>query len=61
LDLPLAGTLPYDRTTAQALSDGALVSPKTLQRSALLRAASSLANTLTSPTKASRVAEAVAG
>lgn len=61
LDLPLGGTLPYDRTAAQALSDGATVSPKTLQRSALLRAASSLAKTLTSPTEASRVAEAVAG
>ena len=61
LDLPLAGTLPYDRTAAQALSDGAVVSPKTLQRSALLRAASSLAKTLTSSTEASRVAEAVAG
>ena len=61
LDLPLAGTLPYDRTTAQALSDGATVSPKTLRRSALLRAASSLAQTLTSPMEASRVAEAVAG
>jgi Flp pilus assembly CpaE family ATPase len=61
LDLPLAGTLPYDRTAAQALSDGAVVSPKTLQRSALLRAASSLAKTLTSSTEASRVAEVVAG
>ena len=61
LDLPLAGTLPYDRTTAQALSDGATVSPKTLRRSALLRAASSLGQTLTSPVEASRVAEAVAG
>jgi hypothetical protein len=61
LDLPLAGTLPYDRTTAQALSDGATVSPKTLRRSALLRAASSLAQTLTNPVEASRVAEAVAG
>ena len=61
LGLPLSGTLPYDRTTAQALSDGATVSSKTLQRSALLRAASSLAKTLTSPTEASRVAEAVAG
>jgi hypothetical protein len=61
LGLPLAGTLPYDRTAAHALSDGATVSPKTLQRSALLRAASHLATTLTSPTEASPVAQAVAG
>jgi MinD superfamily P-loop ATPase len=61
LDLPLTGTLPYDRTAAQALSDGATVNPKTLQRSALLRAASSVAKTLTSSTEASRLAEAVAG
>jgi MinD-like ATPase involved in chromosome partitioning or flagellar assembly len=61
LNLPLSGTLPYDRPTAQALSDGATISPKTLQRSALLRGASSLAKALTSPTETSRVAEAVAG
>ena len=61
LGLPLAGTLPYDRTAAQVLSDGATTSPKTLQRSALLRAASSLATRLATPTEPSRAVAAVTG
>jgi MinD-like ATPase involved in chromosome partitioning or flagellar assembly len=61
LQLPLAGALPDDRTAAEVLSDGALSSPKTLRRSALLRAASSLAGKLAHPAGAPDVAEAVAG
>ena len=59
LNLPLAGTFPHDRSAAQVLSDGATVRPKAMQRSALLRAASSLAKTLASPAEASHIAEAV--
>ena len=55
LQLPLAGSLPYDRTAAAVLSDGAMSSMKTLRRSALLRAASGLAAELAD------TAEAVAG
>ena len=55
LQLPLAGPLPYDRTAAAVLSDGAMSSMKTLRRSALLRAASGLAAELAD------TAEAVAG
>jgi len=55
LQLPLAGVLPYDRTAAAVLSDGAMSSMKTLRRSALLRAASGLAAEL------AETAEAVAG
>jgi hypothetical protein len=61
LRLPLAGTLPEDRTAAQALSDGAALGWKALQRSALLRAAAALARDLTEATKPRRVAEAVTG
>jgi hypothetical protein len=61
LGLPLAGALPEDPTAARALSDGAPVSWKALQRSALLRAASSLAGELTASTEPGRVAEAVTG
>jgi hypothetical protein len=61
LGLPLAGTLPYDRTAAQVFSDGATTSPRTLQRSALLRAASALAGRLAIATEAPRAAEAVSG
>jgi hypothetical protein len=62
LGLPLAGTLPEDRTAARALSDGAPVSWKALQRSALLRAASSLAGKLSAtPAEAVCAAEAVRG
>jgi hypothetical protein len=61
LQLPLAGVLPYDRTAAEVLSDGALSSPKTLRRAALMRAASSLAGRLAGSTGASSTAEAVAG
>jgi hypothetical protein len=53
--------LPYDRTAAQILSDGALSSPKTLRRAALMRAASSLAGRLADSTAAPSTAEAVAG
>lgn len=59
LQLPLAGTLPEDRTAGQALSDGAPLSWPALQRSALLRAASTLAGTLTSTTPAGRLTGAV--
>lgn len=61
LQLPLAGTLPDDRSAAQALSDGLPASWKALQRSALLRAASTLSRKLTAPTEPARVPEAVAG
>jgi MinD-like ATPase involved in chromosome partitioning or flagellar assembly len=59
LQLPLAGTLPEDRAAGQALSDGAPLSWTALQRSALLRAASTLAGTLTSTTPAGRLTRAV--
>jgi MinD-like ATPase involved in chromosome partitioning or flagellar assembly len=55
LQLPLAGVLPHDPRAAAVLSDGAMSSIKTLRRSLLLRAASSLAGQLADS------AEAVAG
>jgi hypothetical protein len=61
LQLPLAGVLPHDRTAAAVLSDGAMSSPKTLRRSALLRAASSLARDLAVPTEPHAHAGAVVG
>jgi hypothetical protein len=61
LQLPLAGSLPYDWTAAAVLSDGAMSSMKTLRRSALLRAASSVAGTLANSAEAFSTAEAVAG
>ena len=61
LQLPLAGVLPYDRTAAAVLSDGAMSSMKALRRSALLRAASSLAGKLANTVEALSTAEAVAG
>ena len=61
LQLPLAGALPDDRPAAEVLSDGALSSPKTLRRAALMRAASSLAGRLADSTAAPSTAEAVAG
>lgn len=61
LGLPLVGALPYDPTAAQVLSDGATASVKAVQRSALLRAASSLAKALNVPAKAADVADAVTG
>jgi MinD-like ATPase involved in chromosome partitioning or flagellar assembly len=47
LGLALAGTLPTDRRAAAALSDGASATMRTLHRSALLKAAASLAHALT--------------
>jgi len=61
LHLPLAGVLPDDRTAATALSDGAMSSAKALRRSALLRAASSLAGDLAASTGVSSTAEQAAG
>lgn len=61
LQLPLAGVLPYDRTAAEVLSDGALSSPKALRRAALMRAASSLAGKLAGSSRTPATAEAVAG
>lgn len=61
LQLPLAGALPYDRAAAEVLSDGALSSPKTVRRAALMRAASSLAGNLADSTGAPSTPEAVAG
>lgn len=61
LQLPLAGTLPEDVRAAQALSDGAAVSWKTLQRSALLRAACALTGKLAAVAEPGRVSEAVTG
>ena len=61
LHLPLASVLPYDRTAAQVLSDGATSSMKALRRSALMRAASSLAGQLADNADAFSTAEAVAG
>jgi hypothetical protein len=61
LQLPLAGVLPYDRTAAEILSDGALSSPKTLRRAALMRAASALAGKLAGSIGTLATAEAVAG
>ncbi|WP_336031631.1 hypothetical protein [Geodermatophilus sp. FMUSA9-8] len=60
LQLPLAGVLPYDPSAAAALSDGAVSSMKTLRRSALMRAASSLAGELADSAEASSIAEAAA-
>ena len=61
LHLPLVGVRPDDPRAAAALSDGAVSSMKTLRRSALMRAASSLAGELAGSTEASSIAEAVAG
>lgn len=61
LQLPLAGVLPYDRTAAEVLSDGALSSPKALRRAALMRAASSLAGKLAGCSRTPAAAKAVAG
>jgi MinD-like ATPase involved in chromosome partitioning or flagellar assembly len=61
LQLPLAGVLPHDRTAAAVLSDGAMSSTKTLRRSALLRAASSLAGELADSAAAPSTADPVAG
>lgn len=61
LQLPLAGVLPYDRTAAAVLSDGAMSSMKALRRSALIRVASSLAAKLAYTAAPSSTAEAVAG
>lgn len=61
LQLPLAGTLPEDRAAAQALSDGAPTNWKTLQRSALLRAASSFAGKLSATAEAACAPEVVRG
>jgi hypothetical protein len=46
LDLPLAGTLPGDRTAAGVLSDGHRAGARALDRSALLRSATGLARHL---------------
>jgi hypothetical protein len=46
LGLTLAGTLPTDRQAAAVLSDGASATMRTLQRSALLKAAAGLARRL---------------
>ncbi|WP_299960141.1 hypothetical protein [uncultured Modestobacter sp.] len=61
LDLPLAGVLPEDRGTAAVLSDGARLSTKAMQRSALMRAATSLAGRLAASTERSSEAAVVAG
>jgi hypothetical protein len=53
--------LPYDRAAAAVLSDGARSSMKALRRSALLRAASSLAGKLADTAEASSTPQAVAG
>lgn len=60
LHLPLAGALPYDRVTAEILSDGTMSSPKTLRRGALMRAASLLAGKLADSSVAFPIVEAVA-
>ncbi len=60
LQLPHAGVLPYDPRSAAVLSDGAMSSMKTLRRSALLRAASSLAGVLADFVEVSATTEAVA-
>lgn len=46
LQVPLAGTLPDDRPTAQVLTDGAAAGVKALHRSPLLKAAAVLAGKL---------------
>ncbi|WP_254781871.1 hypothetical protein [Modestobacter sp. DSM 44400] len=61
LQLPLAGVLPDDRTAAAVLSDAGTASLKTMRRSALLRAATSLAVQLVASTEHVAAAEAVAG
>jgi hypothetical protein len=61
LQLPLAGVLPDDRTAAAVLSDAGTASLKTMRRSALLRAATSLAVELVASTEHVVAAEAVAG
>ncbi|CCH88559.1 conserved protein of unknown function; putative ATPase domain [Modestobacter italicus] len=61
LELPLAGVLPEDRAAAAVLSDGARLSTKAMQRSALMRAAASLAGTLAASTERSADSPVVAG
>jgi hypothetical protein len=60
LQLPLAGVLPDDRTAAAVLSDAGPASLKAMRRSALLRAATSLAAELAASTQPSAAREAVA-
>jgi len=60
LDLPLAGVLPEDRAAAAVLSDGARLGTKAMQRSALMRAATSLAEGLAASTEHSSNAAVVA-
>ncbi len=52
LQIPLGGSLPYDRQTAAVLSDGAGAATKTWQRSPLLKAAAVLARSLAESTHA---------
>jgi hypothetical protein len=59
LHLPLAGTLPEDRTAAAALSDGGPMSWPALQRSPLLRAAAPVATTLSPQNPTARLTTAV--
>ena len=59
LQLPLAGTLPDDRSAAKALSDGALTGWKALRRSPLRRASASLAEMLAATAAPARPTEAV--
>lgn len=59
LDVPLAGRLPYDRSAAQVLSDGALGGGRALRRSPLLRAAKTIATKLCAQTQATDQAGAV--
>jgi hypothetical protein len=46
LQIPLGGSLPYDRQAAAVLSDGASAGMKASERSALLRSAASIARKL---------------
>jgi hypothetical protein len=61
LQLPLAGALPDDRAAAAVLSDAGPAGPRSMQRSALLRAAATVATRLTASGKSAVEAAAVAG
>lgn len=61
LELPLVGVLPEDRAAATVLSDGGRMSVKSMRRSSLMRAATSLASKLAASAESSSDVAAVAG
>ena len=61
LELPLVGVLPEDRAAATVLSDGGRMSVKSMRRSSLMRAATSLASKLAASAESASDVAAVAG